>query len=224
MLGLWLERMNGVFQFQRRCSRGVARDANESGFARPQVLPGHGSVLALGVNDVGVGGVDVADEAVAAVKEEPVVVHRTDAAERVRRSAPTAVVLEAAIDAIGPAVVDADVVELADGQDVEVVPGRALVVSGVEAAIAADQHVAAVAWVDPEGVVVGVNGAGGGGGEADAAVGAPPELRIAEDEEDLVVVRIDADVREVEGPRVQAVDTGPGFHHRPWTCRLPPVW
>src|SRR5262249_35467353 len=132
--------------------------ADAGPLAGAQVAADHGAALALGVDDVGVVAVPAALEAVAPAQHEPVVVE--DAArERPARPAPGAVVLHAAEDPVGPARVHGDVVELADGLGVQVVPVVAAVVAGVEAAVAADQQVPAVARVDPQGVLVRVDAA-----------------------------------------------------------------
>ena len=84
------------------------------------------------------------------------------------------------------------------------------VVGDVEAAVAAEDHVPAVARVDPEGVVVGVDAAAAVGAERLAAVGRAVE-RDPQHVEVLVVGRIDADLAEVHRPGVEAVDPRPGL-------------
>ena len=87
---------------------------------------------------------------------------------------------------------------------------RHAVVGGVEAAVAADEHVPAVARVDPQGVLVGVDAVAAVGLERLAAVVGAVQ-RDAEDVEVLVVGRIDADLAEVHRPGVEAVDARPGL-------------
>src|SRR6185436_10428165 len=111
-----------------------------------------------------------ADEAVAAADADPVLVDRPAPAARAARPAPGAVVLEAAVDHVVRARVDRDVIELPDGDMVEVVPVVAAVVGLVDAAVVADDEVASVARVDPHGVVVGVRAATAVVGERLAAV------------------------------------------------------
>src|SRR5207248_2310608 len=85
------------------CWGATAATAAATAAARPdagllagaQVAPAHVSTLALGVNDVGVVGIDAADEAVAAADRNPVLVDRPAAAQGHARRAPGAVVLEA---------------------------------------------------------------------------------------------------------------------------------
>src|SRR5262249_59239029 len=60
-------------------------------FSRVQVAPAHDPVLTLHVHEVGVSRIDPADKAVAAAHDDPVLVDRADAAERLARAAPTAV-------------------------------------------------------------------------------------------------------------------------------------
>ena len=61
-------------------------------------------------------------------------------------------------------------IELTQRQVVEVVPVGTPVVGDVDAAVGADDHVAAVLRIDPQRVVVGVNAARGIGGERLTAV------------------------------------------------------
>ena len=71
MLGLWVDRMNGVFQLKRSgspCLTGLRADA--ALLAGAEVPPADRAVLALGVDEVGVVRVDAADEAVAAADED----------------------------------------------------------------------------------------------------------------------------------------------------------
>ena len=58
------------------------------------------AMLALGIDQVRIVGIDPADEAVAAAEEQPVVVDRAGAAQRLGRASPAAVVLQAAVDAV----------------------------------------------------------------------------------------------------------------------------
>ncbi len=176
--------------------------------AGAEVAPRHRAALALGVNRIRIGRVNAADEPVAAVDINPIVVD--DAATR-RESgpAPTAVVLQAAINlVVRPRIAD-DVVELAQGHEIMMVPMFAAIVGDVKSAVRADDHVASVARIDPQGMVIGMHApilarlkllaAIGGVGESDAA-----------DIEQLVVRRIDAKKREVHRPRIEAVDALPG--------------
>ena len=105
---------------------------------------------------------------------------------------------------------DGDVIELADGDGVEVVPVGGAVVRGVEAAVAADEHVAGVAGVDPKRVLIGVNTLAGVGAERFAAVGGFEEIDPA-DVDEFLVLGIDFDIAEVHGAGVEAVDALPGL-------------
>src|SRR5262249_41709601 len=126
-------------------------------FSRVQVAPAHDAVLTLEVHEVGVSRIDPADKAVAAADDDPVLVDRADAAERLARAAPTAVVLQTAIDAVRLPVVHGAMIELTNRQMVEVVPVLHAVVGGVEAAVAADDHVPAVLRIDPQAMLIGVD-------------------------------------------------------------------
>ena len=101
-------------------------------------------------------------------------------------------------------------IKLADRHVVQVVPVGHPVVSDVEPAVAADDHVPAVLRVDPEGVLVRVDAVAAVLGEGLAAVLGPVQLH-ATYVQIIGIVRIDADATEVHRSRVQAVDAGPGF-------------
>ena len=123
-----------------------------------QMNPAHAAVLALEIDLIGVVRIDAGDVAVAAAGRDPVLVDRPAGAVQVdARPAPTAVILQAAENPVGLLRAQGDVVELADREMVQVVPVRAAVVGAIEPAVAADDHVAAVLRVDPEGVAVGVH-------------------------------------------------------------------
>ena len=76
--------------------------------------------LGLCVEVVGISRIDEHPEAVAAVHVFPLV--SRDAARIFRRTDPGAVILQAAVDVIGPVHVDTDVIELRDGQVVALPP------------------------------------------------------------------------------------------------------
>ena len=158
----------------------------------PLVRPRHQvAVLTLGVDQVGIERIDAADKAVAAVDEQVVRVAGSARSQGLRRSAPTAVVLEAAVDAIGPAIVDADVVELPQGEVVEVLPVGGTIVGRCRSRRGADDHVPAILGIDPQVVMIGVQaGVDPLGIEGLAAVGAALEVD-AERVDDLFVGGID---------------------------------
>src|SRR5262249_6752659 len=113
-------------------------------FAGAEVAPAQAAVLAAPVDQVGVVGIDGTAEAVAAAHADPVLVDGAGLITSAARPAPGAVVLQSAIDLVVAPRVEGDVVELADGQVVEVVPVGPTVVGDVEAAVTADDHVPAV--------------------------------------------------------------------------------
>src|SRR6266496_6601088 len=76
------------------------------GFVRAQVDPADAAPLAREVDQVGVGGVDTASEAVAAADRDPVLVDRPGETAREARPAPRAIVLQSAEDAIVAARID----------------------------------------------------------------------------------------------------------------------
>src|SRR5690606_36591714 len=84
------------------------------------------------------------------------------------------------------------------------------IIGRIEAAIAPDEHVPAIARVDPERVLVGVNAAAAVGAEGLAAIAGAVEGD-PEHVEKLVVAGVDATLAEIEGAWIEAVDPGPGL-------------
>src|SRR5207249_3883 len=119
------------------------------------------AVLNFEVDQVRVIRIDAADEAVAAADADPVFVDRPAAAQAMAGPSPTAIVLQTAIDPVRLLVVHAAVIELANGHVIEEVPMGHAVVSDIEAAVAADDHVSAVFRIDPERVLVRMDDPGG---------------------------------------------------------------
>ena len=99
-------------------------------------------------------------EAVAAADVVPVARADAGAVQRSRRTADAAVVLHAAADVVErPRVVDRDPVELRQRQVGELPPGLHVVVGLVEPAVVADHHVAVIARVPDDFVVIDVHAA-----------------------------------------------------------------
>src|SRR6266446_1906841 len=101
-------------------------------------------------------------------------------------------------------------VKLAEREMVQMIPALSTIIRLVETAVAANDHVPAVLRIDPEGVLIGVYAAVAFHLEGLAAVLRAIHLH-AEDVDDLLVQRIDADLGEVHRPRIEAIDAGPGF-------------
>src|SRR4029077_15644070 len=155
----------------------IGRRAIEPGGANGEALAGaniatlNGAVLRLGIDDIRIVPINPADKPIAAADRDPVLVHRPRAIERNRRPAPRAVVLQSAGDVIRLLRTDGHVIKLPDGDGVELIPVGGAIVGGVKAAIAAHQHVARIALVDPHRVLIGVNAFAGIGTESFAALG-----------------------------------------------------
>src|SRR5207302_1158407 len=150
----------------------------------------HAAVLHFIVDQVGIGRIDGAAVAIAAEDRQPVFVDWPDVAvQSDARPAPGAVVLQAAVDPVGPLGADGDVVELAEGHGVEMVPVIGAVVADVMAAVGADEHVPAILGADPHGVTVGVDAFAGVPFKRLAAVGGAV-LGNAEDIDVLGIARI----------------------------------
>src|SRR5262249_38189069 len=118
--------------------RGLRADG--TAFPGPQITPGHSAVLRGEIDLIGIVGIDLAAETVAAADADPVLVDRAGLRVRPARAAPGAVILQTAVDLVIAARIDRDMIELTDRQVVEVVPVSGAVVGLVETAIAADNH------------------------------------------------------------------------------------
>jgi hypothetical protein len=125
--------------------------------ARALVEARERAVLVLGVDRVRVGRIDLRAEAVAAEGDEPVGVDDAVRVARARRPPEVEVVLRAAVDVVeGRRVVGRHVVELRDGEVLFEVPVLPAIPALVDAAVAADEVVARVVWIDPDVVVIDV--------------------------------------------------------------------
>ena len=111
--------------------------ANKTSFAGFQVDASHAAVLTLKINLIGIFGVDQSDKAVAAADAIPIGVNGAGSVFASRWSAPTAVVLQAAVNVVVHRGVDASVIKLTDRDMVQMVPVLHAVVSDVNAAVVA---------------------------------------------------------------------------------------
>src|SRR5947207_5982394 len=93
---------------------------------------------------------------------------------------------------------------------VEMVPIGGAVVGDVKSAVAADDHVPAVARIDPQDVAVGVHLSARIALKRLASV-LRAIHRDAQDIDIFVVARVDADAAEIHGPGIETIDAGPGF-------------
>ena len=144
-------------------------------------------------------------EAVAEAHLLPVQVADAAVLPNRRRAAPTAVVLQAAVDVIGHVAVDSHVIELRQRQIGAEAPRMTAVLARVDAAVVAEHHAARVLRVDPQRVMIGVGFVPTDERrERPAAVGRDVDDRV-QVVEALAVVRVDAQVTEVERPRRDAV-------------------
>ena len=146
-----------MFQLKRYGSWPLARDwLDEMLFARDEIGEKRASVLRVRVDEASIHRIDRRLKAVAESRVHDVGVGHAAARIRRARKRPRPVVLRAAEDPVRLAVVDRDVVELADRQVVDVVPGLRAVVREVHAAVVAEHDVLGLAWIDPHRVVVGM--------------------------------------------------------------------
>src|SRR5262249_47415807 len=136
----------------------AATGPDETALAGAQIAPAHRAALALGIDPIRIVGIDAADKAIATVDVDPILVDDS-AARRQHGPTPGAVVLQAAVYAVIQPAVERDVVELAQGHEVQMIPVLAGIISHVIAAVVAVDHVPPVTRIDPERVMVGVNAA-----------------------------------------------------------------
>ncbi len=181
--------------------RGLGPDA--LGFAGLEVVALDAAHLEVAVHDPPLDGVELGVVAVAAAGRHPVVVEDAGPLAGVRGAEPVAVVLEADVDVIGVAHVEADVVDLGPGLRGHSVGVDAAVPGDVDAAVVAADDVAGVLGVDPDRVMVGM-------GPAEDLLEAL--ARVAADiagagidVDDELVRRVDGQAAVVERPEVDLV-------------------
>src|SRR5579871_744524 len=188
----------------------AARIANRLRLTGVQVPATQSAVLGRGIHQIGIGGIDTAGETIRAADTNPVLVDGAGQTVRLAWPAPTAVVLQAAVDAIGPPGVHGHVIKLADGHLIELVPGGRAVVGNVGSPVVAQDHVPAIARIDPQRVMIAMYAAAAVGIERLAAVVGAVQ-RKAQNVEITIVIGIDADLTEVHGPGIEAVEAHPRF-------------
>ena len=175
-----------------------------------QVEAGHIAVLTFDVDRGGIDRIDHAVEAVTAAHVLPVVHLDALPNHGARRPDPGLVVLQPAADVVRFLVVRADLVELAERDRVQVVPGLALVEALMDAAVGSGQDVVRVGGVNPKGVIVAMNSLNQVLSPRLSAVLRVVHVR-GEDPDALVVVRVDVDLAVVRGARVGVRELYPGF-------------
>ncbi len=191
--------------------RGVAVFQRADGFrfAGLQVAARKIAILGFRVDDVRVGGVDARVEAVAALHGDPILVADAGGLKAGAGTAPRIVVLQAAADVIRLLEVVRDLVELSDGDIVQVAPIAAAVPGDPDAAIVAAEHVVGIRGVDPDGVNVAVDIAETGLHEGSAAILRHVDVDTAEPDL-LIVIGVHADLAEVGGTGISVAHAGPG--------------
>src|SRR5882724_10805866 len=115
------------------------------------------AALQLGINRVWIFGIDLSAKTVATLCYEPVGVDDAGGVAGARWPAERVIVLRAAKHIVERRrVVSGDVIELRDGQVALEKPIRAAVITLIDAAVAADQIMIVIRWVDPDFVIVDV--------------------------------------------------------------------
>ena len=156
-------------------------------------------------------GIDLAIVAVEAEDVDPLGDGDAGAVAGGAGAAPGAVVLQTAVDAIRLAHIDGDGVELRDRKVLQVFPGLSFIVGVIEAAVATEDEVVRIAWIDPQGVIIDVGSLGAVAiDKRFASIVGDMELD-AQDVKTLVVVWIDADLAIVEGTRHERIELLPGL-------------
>src|SRR5262249_6879215 len=153
-----------------------------------------------------VGGILPCVKPVAAGHGEPVGVDRPCVGSQCARSAPGVVILQTAADVVGTPHVGGDLIELARGDVVVVIPSDAAIGAHIHAAVVAHVDYARILRIDPDCVVVGMRS--GNPGPCFAAI--DRDLTgVAAHENLLVVRRVNADLAEVHGPLILIAHEGP---------------
>ena len=156
-----------------------------------------------------VGWINECDKPVATADTKPIRIHCATVS-RICGTAPTAVILQAAVDFVITIVIDSDVIELADGDMAVMIPVVHAIVSDIDATIAAQNHVLALFRVDPHGVIVGMNSATAVTCECLAAVTGSIQ-RCTQHIDVFVVSWIDANLTVVHRSRIERVDSLPAL-------------
>ena len=171
--------------------------------ARRQVEPLDVAALRFGVDHRRFVGVLCRVEAVATAHVEPVAVLDRSRAAQPAGATPGAVVLQPAAHPVRLPVVEAHRVELTGGDVIHEVEGDRAVPAHGEAAVARDHQVLGVGRVDPHRVPVGVDAPSRETRRLAAVVGIAE--RRAHPVNAIGALRVDADLRVVEGARVAQV-------------------
>lgn len=184
-------------------------------FAGFTIVADEAAILGLGVDGIGIIGIDGGIEAIAEDGDEPVVV--ADAVDVIGLGGSTlgGVILGTAVDVVeGFGLIDGDFIELSEGKIFGEAVGLAAIEGFVETAVAANDEVIGVIGVDDHGVVIDVFGGFTGGFEGFATivadhdhgiegVDAIHDVRIGDNF--LVVLGRATDVARLSGPGFAAI-------------------
>src|SRR2546428_651290 len=132
---------------------------NAYALARALVVANDVAGLQLRINDVWIFGIDLSTKTVAALSYEPIGVHDAGRVAGARWPTERVIVLGAAKHVIERrGVVGGDVIELGNRKIALKKPICAAVITLIDAAVAADQIVIVIIWIDPDFVIVDVLG------------------------------------------------------------------
>ena len=130
--------------------------SNRSTGAGSKVSTANRSVLALAVDNIWIFWINSTDKTITASNGNPIFVHDT-ASKSDGWSAPRSVVLQAAVDAVRFGWANRGMIELSQGSRVDVVPVATTIETHVIPAVRSDDHVPAIAGIDPQVVRVRVD-------------------------------------------------------------------
>src|SRR5207237_5719417 len=92
----------------------------------------------------------------------------------------------------------------------EMIPVGGAIVTRIETAVAADEHMPTIARIDPQCVLIGMHALAGIRTERLSAVARFVKVHAADVNVSLIL-GIDLDIAEVHRPRIEAIDALPGF-------------
>ena len=136
-----------------RWSSGRALRLNRSPLTCFQMPTADCSVLAFPVDQVRILLIHSANESIAAADRKPILIE-SSAVLTDGWTAPRTVVLQPTDDPVRIFWTDGNVIELADRCRVDVIPIVTAIMGDIESAIATDNHVSTIVWIDPKIVTI----------------------------------------------------------------------
>ncbi len=184
--------------------------AHETPRAGAQVNASGRAALAFRVDQVRIVPIDGTYESIPTADPDPIGINRPPTTCRPIGSAPTPVVLQAAVHVVVAPWANGNMIELANRDMVVMVPMRATVVGHVDSTIVADDDVSTVPRIHPQGMVIGMDLPRHiTGTECLPPILAQVQLG-AENPKELLVARIDANLTVIHWAWIDTVNARPG--------------